>query len=118
MKSGMNFRMVVIVLLAILFVESCFYFPRILARDSKNPVILRYIKEPESVYKVFSECKKNVVEVDRCYMAYSAAVLIADSKDCSKYGIKVKRRFKLLLENNKLNNIDEEIARECASDKV
>ncbi|MCC4108685.1 hypothetical protein [Serratia ureilytica] len=78
-----------------------------------DPEVGYYISNPELTYQIFSDCKKNATHVDKCYSAYSAAVRMAESEDCSHHGVKLKRRFKLLVEHSKPEGIEKEIVREC-----
>ena len=71
------------------------------------------IKHPNDTFDYFSKCKKRVSDADRCYSAYSAAVKIADSKNCTSPGVELKRKFKRLVEHGTELDIDEEINKEC-----
>lgn len=71
------------------------------------------IKHPDDTFDYFSECKKRVSDADRCYNAYSAAVKIAESEISTLSGIKLKRKFKRLVEHGTNQDIDEEINKEC-----
>ncbi|WP_148874422.1 hypothetical protein [Serratia marcescens] len=86
---------------------------KVMQQIENDPEVNFYISNPELTYQIFSNCKKNATNVDKCYSAYSAAVRMAESEDCSRHGVKLKRRFKLLVEHSKPEEIEKEIIKEC-----
>lgn len=109
----MKFRYIIlsgVVTLSLVFV---ILLPGIFSQLRNAPEINYYKSHPDLTYRVFSGCKYHPVNVDDCYAAYSAAVDLADSGDCSPAGKKVKRRFKILVENSSEKNVTEEIISDC-----
>lgn len=109
----MSFRIVVITSVVLVTTSSIFILPKVISGLRNNPEIKDMIKHPDGTFDYFSECKKQVSDADRCYNAYSAAVQIADSRDCTPSGIELKRKFKRLVEHGTNQGIDEEINKEC-----
>lgn len=74
-----------------------------------------YLEHPDVTYTVFSGCQTRVEKVDKCYAAYTAAVSMAESTDCSPSGIALKYRFKKLVGHSpdKEEYLNEEIALDC-----
>lgn len=109
----MSFRIVVIIALILVTISSIIIFPKIIRGIRDNPEVREMIKHPDETFDYFSECKKRVSDTDHCYKAYSAAVQIADSKDCTPSGVALKHKFKRLVEHGTDQDIDEEINKEC-----
>lgn len=68
---------------------------------------------PDETFEIFSQCKIKVSDVNRCYNAYSAAVNLADSTDCSSEGIREQFKFKMLVESNSGRTVNDEIKKVC-----
>lgn len=109
----MNFKTMVVVGLLACVGISYVYLPRLMDNIKHDPQALWYVQQPELTWNYFSQCKQHVDDAGKCYLAYSAAVTLAESSDCSGEGINVKRRFKTLTENVKPEQIDKEIVQEC-----
>lgn len=109
----MSFRNVVIIAVVLVTILSMTIFPKVIRGIRDNPEVREMIKYPDETFDYFSECKKKVSDTDHCYKAYSAAVQITDSKDCTPSGVELKRKFKRLAEHGTDQDIDEEINKEC-----
>jgi len=113
----MKFKYIVlsgVVTLSLVFV---ILLPGIFSQLRNTPEINHYKSHPDLTYRVFSSCKYHPENVDDCYAAYSAAIDLADSGDCSPAGKEVKRRFKILVENSSEKHVNEEIISECQARK-
>lgn len=111
----MRFRMTVFLLAAATVLAGVKFFPAVLAHIHHNGEIRELVKHPDTVFHNFSRCKREVEDASYCYNAYSAAIQIAESKDCTPQGIMMKRKFKNLVEHNVSSVIEEEINAECGS---
>lgn len=111
----MRFNWAVIFMVAATILVGMRFFPKVLAHIHHNDEIRKLVKHPDAVFYDFSRCKREGDEVSHCYNAYSAALQIADSKDCSPQGILMKRKFKNLVEHSVSSVIEEEINTECGS---
>ncbi|MFU2318891.1 hypothetical protein [Rahnella sp. PCH160] len=109
----MKFKKLVIISFTIVILFFIVFIPSIFSHLKNTPQINYYINHPDLTYKTFSQCKLRVDDVNECYSAYSAAVSLADSDDCSLTGIASKRRFKKLVEDSKEKVIDDEIVNDC-----
>jgi len=87
--------------------------PGIFSQLKNTPEINYYKSHPDLAYTVFSSCRSHPDNVDDCYAAYTAAVYLADSGDCSSSGKEIKRRFKQLVEHSKDEYITAEITADC-----
>lgn len=110
----MRFWIIVLASFSMLILSSVLLLPRIFTHLKNSPEINYYINHPDSSYAIFSRCKLHVDDGDICYNAYSAAVSLADSKDCSVRGIATKRRFKKLVGYGSEKKINETIISECS----
>lgn len=109
----MKFRYIAlsgVVTLSLIFV---ILLPGVFSQLRNAPEINHYKSHPDLAYRVFSGCKYHPTNVDDCYAAYSAAVDLADSGDCSPAGKEIKRRFKILVESISEKNVTEEIISDC-----
>ncbi|MGG5840119.1 hypothetical protein [Huaxiibacter chinensis] len=111
----MLFKVSVFFALIVTVVAGVTLLPGFLNTITNNDQIKTMVRQPDETFRYFSLCKHDVQDVDRCYNAYSAAVEIAESKDCSPEGIALKRKFKGLVEHGSASVIDGEIKKECAS---
>lgn len=109
----MKFKYIVMAGTVALAVISAILLPGIFSQLKNTPEINYYKSDPDLTYTVFSGCMFHPDNVDDCYAAYSAAVELADSRDCSASGKKIKRRFKRLVEHSKDESITAEIAADC-----
>jgi len=109
----MKFRYIVLTGFVTLSIASVMLLPGIFSQLKNTPGINYYKSHPDVAYTVFSGCKSHPDNIDECYAAYSAAVYLADSGDCSPAGKEIKRRFKRLVEHSKEEYITEEITSEC-----
>lgn len=109
----MKFRYIVLTGIVTLTIASVMLLPDIFSQLKNTPEINYYKSQPDLAYTVFSGCKPHPDNVDNCYAAYSAAVYLADSEDCSPAGKEIKRRFKRLVEHSKEEYITEEINSDC-----
>lgn len=109
----MSFRIVVITTVVLVTISSIFILPEVIRGLRNNTEIREMVKHTDDTFDYFSECKKQVSDADRCYNTYSAAVQIADSRNCTPSGIELKRKFKRLVEHGTNQDIDEEISKEC-----
>ena len=91
------------------------FFPAVLAHIHNNGEIREMVKHSDTVFHDFRHCRREVEDASYCYNAYSAALQIAESKDCTSQGIMMKRKFKNLVEHNVSSVIEEEINAECGS---
>ncbi|MDF3188003.1 hypothetical protein [Pseudomonas paracarnis] len=108
-------RFKLLMLAAAMLVALAYYFtlPSILHDLRSNPEIQMYLANPDLTFDVFSQCKKRVENADACYQAYSAAVQLSTTKNCSVEGIALTRRFKLLVGHSSAEVIESEISRDC-----
>lgn len=113
----MRFRYAALIGLIMLTVASVILLPGIFLQLRNTPEISNYKNHPDLAYVVFNGCKSDPVDVDECYAAYSAAVYLADSADCSPEGKEIKQRFKQLVEHSKEGDITEEINADCKANK-
>lgn len=97
----------------LIVIATVLFLPQILREAQTNTEIEEMLQHPDSTFIIFSKCKKNVSDVDQCYNAYSAAVRLADAKNCTSSGIELKRKFKRLVEHSKERDIENEISKEC-----
>ncbi|MGN2425689.1 hypothetical protein [Klebsiella sp.] len=109
----MTFKLMTMIGAVLVALAIVLFFPKILRESQTNTEIEKMLQHPDSTFIVFSNCKKDVSDVERCYNAYSAAVQIADSKSCTPSGIKLKRQFKRLVEHAEDRDIENEISKEC-----
>ncbi|EMO7187598.1 TPA: hypothetical protein QDZ66_004017 [Pluralibacter gergoviae] len=109
----MSYRQFICCTAALMLVLSYFILPRVLEGVKKNPDIDYMMAHPDRAFDTYSECKKQVADADRCYSAYSAAVLLAETSSCTPSGIERKRKFKRLTEHASNETIEQEIARAC-----
>ncbi len=109
----MKFRYIVLTGIVALAMASAMLLPGIFSQLKNKPEINYYKSHPDLAYTVFSGCKLHTDNVDDCYAAYSAAIDLADSADCSPAGKEIKRRFKRLVEHSKEEYITEEIISDC-----
>ncbi|MBS1204750.1 MAG: hypothetical protein H6R25_1649 [Proteobacteria bacterium] len=113
----MKFKYTVLTGTVTLAVASVMLLPGIFSQLKNTPEINYYKNHPDSAYSVFSGCKSHPDNVDECYAAYSAAVYLADSVDCSPSGIEIKHRFKQLVEHSREDDINKEIISDCKMNK-
>ena len=113
----MKFRFIIFTGVMLLAVVSVMVLSDIISGLKNSPEIVFYKSHPERAYAVFTVCKNHPDPIDDCYAAYSAAVSLADSEDCSVTGKETKRRFKRLVEHAKEETITEEIDSDCNSVK-
>lgn len=113
----MKFRYSVVTGVVLLAVASVVMLSDIISGLKNSPRIVFYHNDPDRAYSVFSVCKDHPEPIDDCYAAYSAAVALADSEDCTATGIETKRRFKRLVEHAKEETITEEINSDCQTGK-
>lgn len=111
----MRFRVTVLLLAAATLLAGVKFLPAVLAHIHHNGEIRELVKHPDTVFHDFSRCRREVEDASHCYNAYSAALQIAESKDCTPQGIMMKRKFKNLVEHNISSVIAEEINAECGS---
>ena len=97
----------------LIVIATALFLPKILRESQTNAEIEEMLQHPDSTFIIFSKCKKDVSDVDRCYNAYSAAVRLADAKNCTPSGIELKRKFKRLVEHSQARDIEDEISKEC-----
>ncbi|MEF3092337.1 hypothetical protein CD006_01300 [Enterobacter sp. 10-1] len=109
----MTFKLTVAIGVVLVAVATALFFPKIFRELQTNSELEKMLQQPDNTYLLFSQCKKDVSDVDRCYNAYSAAVQLADSKNCTPSGIELKRKFKRLVEHSKDRDIENEINKEC-----
>ncbi|MBD8129266.1 hypothetical protein IFU23_24370 [Pantoea agglomerans] len=109
----MKFRYIALTGFIILAIASVILLPGVFSQLKNTPEINYYKNHPDVDYIVFSGCKSHPENLDECYAAYSAAVYLASSSDCSPAGIEIKRRFKRLVESSKEEYITEEIISDC-----
>ena len=79
----MKFRYIALIGLIMLTVASVILLPGIFSQLRNTPEISNCKDHPDLAYTVFNGCKSNSVNVDERYVAYSAAMYLADSADCS-----------------------------------
>ncbi|WP_447765747.1 hypothetical protein [Enterobacter asburiae] len=113
----MSFRLLVAVGVVLVIAADVLFLPGILHGINDNPQTEHMLKHPDDIYNFFSTCKKEVLDADRCYYAYSASVQIANSPDCTPSGIELKRKFKKLVEHARDLDIESEIKIECQAHK-
>lgn len=109
----MKFKWVVLIGLVMLGGIFSLYLPRILVAIKHDPDIISYTNSPDVTYGVFNRCKQQVDDVNKCYAAYSAVVIIAESTDCSSESVRLKRQFKLLLDPHEEDKVEREIINDC-----
>ncbi|HCM6188576.1 TPA: hypothetical protein N3Z43_005291 [Klebsiella pneumoniae] len=90
-----------------------FFLPGELRKITNSDEIMEMVAHPDDTFNVFNQCKNLVADVDRCYAAYSAAVQIADAKNCSPSSLALKRKFKRLVEHSTNGAIEDEIRKDC-----
>lgn len=110
----MPYRFMILIFIGITFSLIYSFLPQELMNIKRNPDIEYFKSRQDYTFNFFSKCKKQVSNVAHCYNAYSAAVQLAESKNCTPSGIRVKRRFKQLVEHTTDDAIEDEIKRECA----
>ncbi|WP_158783798.1 hypothetical protein [Pantoea sp. BAV 3049] len=98
--------------LALIVLASWLVLPGALQRINHSEAVDRYVASPDSTFAVFTGCKKQVDDANDCYNAYSAAVALSESQDCG-----VARRFKTLVEHNRPEIIEQELAKVCTPEK-
>lgn len=113
----MKFKWAVLSSLVMLGGISGLYLPRLLVALKHDPDIIYYTNTPDVTYGVFNRCKQQVDDADKCYSAYSAVVIIAESTDCRPENVRLKRRFKLLLEPHEEAKVEQEIINDCYGKK-
>lgn len=109
----MKFRYIVLTGIVTLAIASVMLLPGIFSQLKNTPEINYYKSHPDLAYTVFSSCRSHPDNVDDCYAAYTAAVYLADSGDCSSSGKEIKRRFRQLVEHSKDEYITAEITADC-----
>lgn len=113
----MRFRYAALTGLLLLALLSALFLPAIFSHLSTAPEVDYYRRHPDLTYSLFSNCKRYVDDAGRCYAAYTAAVSLADSADCSPQGRETKFRFKRLVEHASKSSLAEEIASDCAASR-
>lgn len=113
----MTYKAIISILLASTLLLGFVLLPN-LSKLKSNADIDFMIRHPDVAFEIFSQCKNHVSDVNRCYNAYSAAVNLANSIDCSSEGIGLQFRFKLLIEGNSARIVNDEIARVCPNAPV
>ncbi|NBF04683.1 hypothetical protein GV819_20585 [Pseudomonas sp. Fl5BN2] len=109
----MPFKLLTISAMSLLVIVNFLVLPQVLNGLRSNPQFQTYVTDPDLTFQLFSQCKKQVVDAEACYQAYSAAVALANSEDCSVAGIALQRRFKHLVEHSTPAAIENEIAKKC-----
>lgn len=109
----MKFRYIVLMGVVTVSLVFALILPRVFSQLRNTPEINYYKDHADLAYSVYSDCKYHPANVDDCYAAYSAAVYLASSGDCTPAGKEVKRRFKVLVENIGEENVNEEITSDC-----
>lgn len=113
----MRFRYLALAGCSALAVASALLLPGIFSQLNNTPDINYFKSHPDQTYTVFSRCRSQPDNVDECYSAYSAAVYLADSGDCSLADKATKRRFKRLVEHAKESTITDEINADCQGNR-
>lgn len=109
----MKFRYIVLMGMVTLSLVFALLLPGVFSQLRNTPEINYYKGHADLAYSVYSGCKDHPANIDDCYAAYSAAIYLASSGDCTPAGKEVKRRFKILVENISEKNVTEEIISDC-----
>lgn len=83
----MTYKSFILTLTTLTLLASFLLLPN-LSKLTHNPEIDYLTRKPDLAFRIFSQFKTSVSDVNRCYNAYSAAVNLANSTDCSSQGIK------------------------------
>lgn len=110
----MRFKFLTFSAIFVLVLANFLMLPQILHNLRSSPQIQKYVANPDVTFQLFSQCKILIADASACYQAYSAAIEIANSKECSAGGIAMKRKFKQLIEHGTAEAIEIEILRECS----
>jgi hypothetical protein len=111
----MLYKLIVCCAAGLVAILSDFVLPGELQEIKGTNEIMTLVNHPDDTFNIFSQCKKMVNDVDRCYSAYSAAVQIANSTNCSPSSLALKRKFKKLVEHSTNDVIEDEIRKECVT---
>ena len=109
----MTFKLMTMIGAVLVATAIVLFFPKIVRESQTNTAIEKMLQHPDNIVIVFSKCKKEVLDVERCYNAYSAALQLADSKNCTPAGIQLKLKFKRLVEHSEARDMANEITKEC-----
>lgn len=113
-RNLMSFKVMIGCMVLFVGILDYIALPKIIETIKNNPEIKDMRLHPDFTYSYFKECTIHVVDANRCYNAYSAAVDIANAESCTPSGIELKRKFKHLVEHAADNVIEDEIKKECA----
>lgn len=113
-KIIMSFKVVTSGIIVFVGVLVYLILPKAIETIKNNPEANFMRLHPNFTYNYFKNCTIHVVDVNRCYNAYSVAIDIANSKDCTSSNIERKRKFKHLVEHSTDETIEDEIKKECS----
>jgi len=112
-----TYKSFILILLTTTLISGFLLLPG-LSKLKHNPEIDSLASNPDLAFQVFSQCKTDVADEKRCYDAYSAAVNLANSTDCSSEGIRQQFKFKMLVENNVVRTVNDEIKKVCPNARI
>lgn len=113
----MTYKSFILLLMALTLLSGFLVVPG-LSRLKHNSEIDYLTGHPDTAFRIFSQCKTEVSDVNRCYNAYSTAVNLANTTDCSAAGIDQQFRFKTLIESSSARTVADEIKIVCPNARI